>query len=151
MSRKGITIVFFSDSQNNCSLKYHFRHLEYQGDLKQIFSRQLKAIESWLLHFKSHLHSFLVWVFFPVLCWANIFLFRIQYSGPDRSLQGCLALFQYNKWMANFSLLLFPSGWWMLVSVYSSWYDSISVLYYAREGLGWKQTNSHELLLLIIH
>lgn len=28
---------FFSDSQNSYSLKYYFRHLEYQGDLKQVF------------------------------------------------------------------------------------------------------------------
>lgn len=108
------------------------------------FSRQLKAIESWLLHFKSQPYSLLFLVFFPVICWRNVFLFRIQYSGPDRSLQGCFSLFQCNKWTANFSLLLFPSRWWILVSVFSSLSDSTSVLSYAREGLFMMETtNSH--------
>lgn len=94
------------------------------------FSRQVKAIESWLLHLKSQPYSFLFSVFFPAICWRNVFLFRIQYSGPDRPLQGCFSLFQYNKWTANFSLFLFPSRGWILVSAFSSLSD---------QGLWWKQ------------
>lgn len=71
--------------------------------------------------FKRQLESFLFLIFFQVTCWwRNVFIFSIQYSGADGYYQGYLSLFQYNKWITNLSLSLFPSRWWIFVSVYSS-------------------------------
>lgn len=100
---------------------HSFRYLpESQVDIKQIL-KNLKAVEALPFHFKSQLESFLFSHFFQVTgWWRNVFIFRVQYSAPDGSSQGYLSLFQYNKWIANLSPSLFPSRWWIFVSVYSS-------------------------------